>query len=348
MSNAAARSVIPATHVERLRAAREVLHCEADALRSVADQLSQSFCEAVDLLLRCRGNVIVTGVGKAGLVGRKITATLSSTGTPAHFMHPTEAVHGDLGCMNPDDIVLALSNSGESAEVVALLDVLESMELPIIAITANNENSLAEKADIVITTGKYDEAGELRLAPTTSTTAMIGVGDALALVTSKAKRFAASDFAQVHPAGKIGAKLKRVREVMRPPEELRIASETATVRDLLVQVARPGRRTGAVLLVNDQNQLSGLFTDSDLARLLEQRRDEQLDQPACEIMTPNPITTSPEVRVGDAIELLSSRKLSELPVVDSHGQPVGLLDITDLIGLGSPPDKNTPDLKITA
>lgn len=348
MSHAAPRSVIPAPNVERLRAARDVLHSEAEALRAAANQLSDSFCEAVDLLLRCRGNVIVTGVGKAGLIGRKITATLSSTGTPAHFLHPTEAVHGDLGCLNPDDIVLALSNSGESAEVVALLDVLNAMELPIIAITANAENTLAEKSDIVVTTGKYTEAGDLSLAPTTSTTAMIGVGDALALVTSKARRFSANDFAQVHPAGKIGAKLKRVREVMRPPKELRIASENATVRDLLVQVARPGRRSGAVLLVNDQNQLSGLFTDSDLARLLEQRRDEQLDQPAREIMTPNPITTSPEVRVGDAIELLSSRKLSELPVVDSAGQPVGLLDITDLIGLGSPTEKAQPTLKITA
>ena len=222
------------------------------------------------------------------------------------------------------------------------------MELPIIGITANNENTLATKATIVITTGKYAEAGELGLAPTTSTTAMIGVGDALALVTSKAKRFGANDFAQVHPAGKIGARLKRVREVMRPPEELRIASETASVRELLVQVARPGRRTGAVLLVNDQNQLTGLFTDSDLARLLEQRRDEQLDQPACEIMTPNPITTSAEVRVEAAIELLSSRKLSELPVVDSDGQPVGLLDITDLIGLGSSAAPAPPTLKITA
>ena len=347
MSSAAVRGVIPAVDIERIRSARQILKQEADGILETARRLDENFSRAIDLLVCCRGSVIVTGVGKAGLIGRKITATLSSTGTPAHFLHPTEALHGDLGCLNPDDTVLALSNSGESAEVVALLGSLKERELPIVALTADNDNTLATYADVVVAIGNHTEAGETSLAPTTSTSAMLSVGDALALVAGKARGFEASDFASVHPAGKIGARLKFVREVMRPPEEIRIASQDLSVRDLLVEVARPGRRSGAVLLVDSKGQLKGLFTDSDLARLLEQRRDDQFDRPASEIMTPNPVTISPDMRVGEAIDLVSSRKLSELPVVDSENAPVGLLDITDLIGLGVRPARTKPHLRIT-
>lgn len=336
MNSAASRQVIAAGDVDRVREARTIIRQEADALRAAADQLDTSFSRAIDLIVRCRGSIVVTGVGKAGLVGRKITATLSSVGCPSHFLHPVEAVHGDLGTLNPDDVVLAISNSGESAEVVNLLPVLRGMELPIIAITATDDNSLAAASDVVVTTGRFAEAGALKLAPSTSTTAMIAIGDALALVSSRVKSFTAADFAMVHPAGKIGQGLKCVQDVMRPPNELRIARETVTVRELLVQVAQPGRRTGAVLLVDDRGRLTGLFTDSDLARILEQRRDEQLDRPASEIMTRDPITAGPGDRLSIAVETLSERKLSELPVVDASNRPIGLLDITDIIGLGLP------------
>ncbi|MFK7817155.1 MAG: SIS domain-containing protein [Planctomycetaceae bacterium] len=346
MSTSAAHGVIPAANVDRIRAAREILQQEADGLKLTANLLDESFSTAVELIVCCRGNVIVTGVGKAGLIGRKITATLSSTGSPAHFMHPTEAVHGDLGCLNPDDIILALSNSGESAELVNLLGSLSERELPTIAITADRENSLAEHSDVTLVIGKHLEAGKSKLAPTTSTTAMLAVGDALALVAGEARGFNRGDFASVHPAGSIGARLKYVREVMRPINEIRMASQELTVRDLLVEVATPGRRSGAVLLVDSDSRLQGLFTDSDLARLLEQRRDDQFDRAAGEIMTPNPVTIGPDVRVGEAIDLVSARKLSELPVVDSDGVPVGLLDITDLIGLGCRPSDEKPRLKI--
>lgn len=346
MSTAAVRGFIPTSDADRVRAAQEILREEADGVLAAAELLDDAFARAVDLITTCRGNVIVTGVGKAGLIGRKITATLSSTGSPSHFLHPTEAVHGDLGCLNPDDVVLALSNSGESAEVVAVLSSLRDRELPIVAITADEENTLATYADVVIRTGKLPEAGQQKLAPTTSTTAMLAVGDALALVACNARGFTARDFAAVHPAGKIGSRLKAVREVMRAPDELRIAPDSLTLRDLLVEVARPGRRSGAVLLVNAENRLTGMFTDSDLARLLEQRRDDQFDRPASEIMTPNPITIGPDIRVADAIDVLSARKLSELPVVDSAGVPVGLLDITDIIGLGSRPPRSQPRLRI--
>lgn len=347
MSHAASRGIVTTQEARRVEQAQDILRTEAEAVLAVAAQLDESFAHAVELMLKCRGNIVVTGVGKAGLVGRKVTATLSSLGCPAHFMHPTEAVHGDLGCLNPDDVILALSNSGESAEVLALLNTLKELGLAIIAITADDSSTLASYATVVVSIGKMPEAGPLALAPTCSTTAMMAVGDALALVASRAKGFSRNDFAMVHPAGKIGARLKRVREVMRNPEELRIANETSTLRDLLVQVARPGRRTGAVLLVDEHNHLSGLFTDSDLARLLEQHRDSQLDEPASETMTPNPITIQPEARVAEAIDLMSSRKLSELPVVDAAGVPVGLLDITDLIGLGSPVRSTKPHLRVT-
>ena len=199
-----------------------------------------------------------------------------------------------------------------------------------------------------IATGRLPEAGSMALAPTSSTTAMMAVGDAMALVASEAKGFTRGDFALVHPAGKIGAKLKRVREVMRTPEDLRIANASAPLRELLIESARPGRRTGAVLLVDESNRLKGLFTDSDLARLLEQRLDSLLDQPASDTMTPNPITIHPEARIAEAIELMSSRKLSELPVVDASGEPVGLLDITDLIGIGlGPASSHKPYLRLT-
>lgn len=347
MSTAAASRVVPATEVDRIRAAREILREEADGILSAAALVDESFSCAVDVLVTCRGNVVVTGVGKAGLIGRKITATLSSTGTPSHFLHPTEAVHGDLGCLNPDDIILALSNSGESAEVIALLASLKARGLPIIAITADGTNTLASDADVVLKTGKLVEAGEQKLAPTTSTTAMLALGDALALVAGRARGFTQTDFASNHPAGKIGARLKPVRDVMRPPEELRIASDSSTLRDLLVEVAQPGRRSGAVLLVGQEQQLTGLFTDSDLARLLEQRRDDQFDRPANEIMTPNPVTIGPDVKVTEAIDLMSARKLSELPIVDTAGIPIGLLDITDLIGLGDSSTNTRPKLRIS-
>lgn len=348
MNHAAPREVVTAQQTRRLQQARKIIRDEAACLQAVADHLTDSFSYAVDLLLACRGSVVVTGVGKAGLVGRKVTATLSSVGCPAHFLHPTEAVHGDLGCLNPDDVILALSNSGESAEVVALLGSLKELGLPVIAITADSDNTLASYATVVIATGELPEAGALALAPTTSTTAMMAVGDAMALVASEAKGFTRGDFALVHPAGKIGAKLKRVREVMRTPEDLRIANASAPLRELLIESARPGRRTGAVLLVDESNRLKGLFTDSDLARLLEQRLDSLLDQPASDTMTPNPITIHPEARIAEAIELMSSRKLSELPVVDASGEPVGLLDITDLIGIGlGPASSHKPYLRLT-
>lgn len=333
MSNAAITRIIPHTHVEQLRQARAVLRSEAGALEEIAGRLDSRFCAAAELIFQCAGHVVVCGMGKAGLIGQKITATLSSTGTRSIFLHPAEAVHGDIGCLHDDDVFLALSNSGETDELCQLIPVVRRMQIPVIAVTAQASSTLGSSVDVVIELGRLREAGVHGLAPTTSTTAMLAIGDALALVVSQQKQFSPQQFAMFHPGGSLGHRLKKVSEVMRTADDLRIESERATPREVYRNRQHPGRRTGAVMLTDTDNRLSGLFTDSDLARLVEQRRDSQLDRPISEVMTTNPMTISPTSLLSEAVELLSMKKFSELPVVDPSGKPVGLIDITDVISL---------------
>jgi len=331
MSSVPEKQYVPYSRFEQLSEGREILRQEAAAVLGLVQQIDQSFCEAVQLLQECSGAVVVSGIGKAGLIGQKISATFSSTGTPSHFLHPAEAVHGDLGCLGQNDVMLILSNSGETEEVCRLLPILNNMHVPIIAITANSKNSLSTEATVVLTMGEIPEAGALKLAPSTSTTAMLALGDALALVVSRVKNFTPNDFSTFHPGGNLGKQLQTVEEIMRQGTDLRIAADSNTLREILVDVSRPGRRSGAVMLVNSVGTLSGIFTDSDLARLLEQHRDTVLDRPVFEVMTVNPITVSPAARLSEVVEILSARKLSELPVVNDQKQPVGLVDITDVI-----------------
>lgn len=330
--------VVAADHFLQLRAARDVLRRESDAILSVASQLDGNFCAAVETILATDGRVVVTGMGKAGLIGQKLAATLSSTGTPAFALHAGEAVHGDLGCVCRGDVVLCLSNSGETDEVCRLLVTLRETGATLIALTASRLSTLGQNADVVLETGRLREADEHGLAPSTTTTAMLALGDALALVVSGCRGFTPEQFAVFHPGGSLGRKLTRVRDIMRPVETLRVAPATATVRDVFVAVARPGRRTGAVLLVDDDGRLAGLFTDSDLARLLERRRDDQIDDAIAEVMTAEPACVGPDVLLGEVVDLLSDQKLSELPVVDDAGCPLGLIDITDVIGI-APADR---------
>lgn len=325
------RAVISFGDVEQLREARKIIRQEADALIRLSESIDTSFCEAVRLIQDCCGCVIVTGVGKAGLIGQKIVATLASTGTRAHFMHPTEARHGDLGCVGSGDVILALSNSGESEELISLIPSIRQLRVPLIAVTRDSENTLARQANVVVRFGKHEEAGSLSLAPSCSTTAMLAIGDAMALVLSQLRGFTSRDFAKFHPAGSLGRQLCPVREVMRSGAQLRIASENETVRDVMIYHSHPGRRTGAVILTNGDGRLTGIFTDSDLARLFENRRDEQLDQPIHMVMTANPVTVAPDVLLPEAIHLMSERKLSEVPVIDQSRIPVGMLDITDVL-----------------
>jgi arabinose-5-phosphate isomerase len=321
----------PAADDDRLEQGRSTLRAEAAALQLVADRLGPSFLQAVDLFHRCPGRVAVTGTGKSADVGQKIAGTFNSLGTRAYVLDATRAVHGDLGMVHPNDVALMLSHSGESEEVVRLLEPLRRLALGIVALTGSGGSTLARKADVAIVYGPLDEVCPLGLAPSSSTTAMIALGDALAFVLSRMRRFTREDFARFHPAGSLGRKLLKVEAVMRQGADLRLASSEATTRDVFSQ-ARRGRRTGAVMLTDAAGRLCGLFTDSDLARLFEQRRDAALDRPIREVMTSDPITLPVGTRVIEAVELLRLRKISELPVVDAAGKPVGLLDITDLIG----------------
>jgi arabinose-5-phosphate isomerase len=230
-------------------------------------------------------------------------------------------------------LILVLSHSGESEEIVRLIAPLRSLAMGLIALTSNGESTLAKQSDLAIVLGPIAEVCPLGLAPSTSTTAMIAVGDALAFVLSRMREFTHEDFARLHPAGSLGRKLLKVDAVMRQGKDLRLAPEDMTVREVFAHSRHRGRRTGAVMLLNDHQQLSGLFTDSDLARLIEQRRDEALDRPIREVMTAHPLTVAVGTRVVDALEILRRHRISELPVIDGSGQPLGLLDITDLISL---------------
>ncbi|MEA1950640.1 MAG: KpsF/GutQ family sugar-phosphate isomerase [Planctomycetota bacterium] len=332
-ANSAPLSDLQLSDFEQLCHAREIIKLESRTLAQLADRLDHNFCAAVKLLCQCRGSVIVSGMGKAGLVGQKIMATLASTGTRAHCLHPAEAVHGDLGRVRDGDVVLMLSQSGETEEVVRLLPMLAEAHVPIIAITAGCESTLGRAATVVIELGRLEEAGALRLAPSTSTTAMLALGDALALVASQMRGFRREDFARFHPGGSLGQRLSRVEQLMRGLDCCRVADQRKTVREVLVNVSLPGRRTGAIMLVDAVGKLSGIFTDSDLARLFEQRRDPQLDVPISSVMTAEPLSARLGTLVTDAVDTMARRKISELPVVDPAGRPAGLIDITDVVGL---------------
>lgn len=333
MSTDAASSAGILSSGEQVRYAREILRAEGAALVALADRLTDEFSHAIKLLFQCRGSVIVTGVGKAGLIGQKIAATFASTGTRSHFIHAADAVHGDLGRIHSQDVVLVLSNSGETDEVVRLLPALREFGTPVVAITGNPASQLAHCATVTVSLGALPEVGALGLAPTTSTTAMLALGDALALVLCRLRRFGAEDFARFHPGGNLGRQLAKVDDVMRRLDECRVADDAATVRDVFVHLSRPGRRTGAIMLTNQHGVLTGVFTDSDLARLLEKNRDAAIDGPIRDVMTASPKTVHAGSLASEAVTILAGRKLSELPVIDEQGRPVGLIDITDVVGL---------------
>jgi len=328
MSTAAALSA-GQSPFEQLRYARQIILLESQALARLATRLDTEFCRAVDLFYGCAGSVIVSGMGKAGLVGQKIAATLASTGTRSHFLHPAEAVHGDLGRIHHDDLLLVLSKSGETEEIVRLLPTLSERTVPIVAITSRPTSSLGKAADVTIDLGPLKEACALGLAPSTSTTAMLAMGDALALVTSRMRDFRVEDFARFHPAGSLGHKLKKVEDQMRRMEECQLASESDTVRQVITHW-RGGRRSGAVIVVDDEGRLAGFFTDSDFRRLFALRQEASLDRPIAEVMTRQPITVPAGSMLADAESIVAERKISELPVVDADGRPLGMIDITDL------------------
>jgi arabinose-5-phosphate isomerase len=322
-----------ATADEQLRYARQIIEIESRALESLAGRLDASFCRAVDLIYRCVGSVLVSGMGKAGLIGQKIAATLASTGTRSHFLHPAEAIHGDLGRIHRDDVILMLSQSGDTEEVVRLLPSISQIGTPLVAITGRTASKLGRVASIVIDIGPLQEACSLGLAPSTSTTAMLAVGDALALVASRMRGFSRDDFARYHPGGSLGRQLARVEEFMRPLADCRLTACSRILREVLIEARLPARRTGAIMVVDHSGVLRGIFTDSDLAKLFESRRDSLLDGPIRAVMTKNPAAVPRGSMMNDAVTIMAERRISELPVIDAAGCPVGLLDITDIVAL---------------
>lgn len=315
----------------RLERAAEVLRIEMRAIAALQDHLGAAFEEAVARVLACEGMVVVTGMGKAGLVGAKLSATLASTGTPSLPLHPAEALHGDLGRIRAQDLVIALSNSGESDEIKALLPAVRRIGATVIAITGRPESALGRHADCVLDIGRATEACPLGLAPTASTTAMLALGDALAVVVQAERGFSKEDYARYHPAGSLGRRLMRVEEVMRSGEELPLVAPDTIVREVIVTMTRTPGRPGAALVVDAERRLLGIFTDGDLRRLLEGGATALLDQPVEQHMGREPKRVGPEALLEEGVRLLREHKKDQLPVVDAHDRAVGLLDVQDVL-----------------
>jgi arabinose-5-phosphate isomerase len=329
-------TLLPAGPAEatQLDRARDLLRHESEALLETADRLGESFTLAVRRLWDCcqaDGRVGVSGVGKSADIAQKLVGTFNSTGTRAYLLDATRALHGDLGMVHANDVVVILSNSGESEEIVRLLKPLKKMSAGVIAITGNKASSLAAQADAAIVYGPVAES-LFNLAPSTSTVVAMSVGHALALALCDLREFTHAEFARYHPAGSLGFKLSTVEDHMRRGPELRVARATDSVREVFAQARHTGRRTGAVMLVDADGRLAGLFTDSDLARLFERRADDCFDGPVSAVMTRAPKTIAADARMEEAVALMKAHKISELPAIDADGRPVGLLDVTDLIG----------------
>ena len=311
---------------------RNILMQEAEAIRRMAERLDSSFSEAVELLRSCKGKIIIAGMGKSGIIGQKIAATLSSTGTTAVFLHPAEAAHGDLGIVAQHDVVICLSKSGTTEELNFIIPALRQLETSIIAFTGNARSSLALNADVVLDVGVEQEACPYDLAPTTSTTAMLAMGDALAICLMKQKNFTDLEFALTHPKGSLGRRLTMtVRDVMAREDALPLVRDDAPVADLIIEMT--SKRYGVSGVVDRDGRLMGIFTDGDLRRLV-QKGGDFLDMPAREVMTANPKTVAPDLLAKHCLEILETYRITQLLVCDSDNRPVGLVHIHDLVTLG--------------
>ena len=315
--------------------AREVIETESTAVRAMIEALDDEFERAVRLILDCPAAVLASGIGKAGHVARKVSATLASTGTPSHFLSPTDAVHGDLGSVRKGDIILIFSASGESDEILRLLSIVKKLDHPVIAITASRNSGLGRFSDVVLKMGAVEEACPLGLAPSASTTAMLALGDALALSVMKLRKFTAEDFALFHPAGQLGRKLIKVREAMtfKLGENLPVASDQLTVGQVLHEVSRIKRRSGAVILTDTAGRISGIFTDGDLRRLVTDDDGSGLKRPIADVMKRNPKRIQADDLASEAMAIMRQYRIDELPVVDDEDKPVGLIDVQDLVVL---------------
>lgn len=314
--------------------AREVLHVEAQGILRLIDRLDERFEHAVQMILSCKGRVVTTGMGKSGAIARKVAATFASTGTPAFFLHPAEGVHGDLGMVTGEDVVLALSTSGETEELLAILPALKRIGVRMIGVVGRTGSTLAQAADVVLDVSVEREACPYNLAPTASTTAMLAMGDALAITVMQERRFTPEDFAVFHPAGTLGRRLLlQVHDVMRTGDSVAVVHQTRPLRDVLFAITKAN--AGAACIVNDEGALAGIITDGDIRRHLL-RDVANLDRPAEELMTRTPYVVRGNPLAVEALHLFESLpvKIGEMPVLDDDGKPVGMLMLKDLLRTG--------------
>ena len=311
-----------------LETARRVLRIEADAIQNLLERLDGTFERAVEILLACKARVVVTGMGKSGLIGRKIAATFSSTGTPSLFLHPAEALHGDLGMLTAGDAVVAVSYGGETEEIVALLATIKRLALPLITLTGSLHSTLALASDVAIDTSVREEACSLNLAPTASTTVAMAMGDALAVVLLERRGFSHDDFAALHPGGRLGKKLLRVRDLMHAGDAMPCVPAEAKIPDVIYEISRKG--LGMTTVLDGNGILAGIITDGDLRRLMQRRGGETFDLQAGECVTRNPAAIGPAELASGALHLMEQRKITSVVVMETDRRPLGVLHVHDL------------------
>ena len=311
-----------------LETAKRVLRVESEAIASLIDRLDARFEKAVELLHACKGRVVVTGLGKSGLVGRKLAATFASTGTPALFLHTGEALHGDLGMVTATDVMLAISASGETAELIELLETVKRLGVPLLALTANPKSTLAHASNIVLDIAVKEEACSLNLAPTASTAAAMAMGDALAIALLERRGFNEQDFAALHPGGRLGNKLRRVESLMHSGDNAPHVLPTTKMPDVIYEMSRKGLGLAAVTEAN--GKLLGIITDGDLRRVMQKRQENVLALTAADCMTKNPITLSGHELAASALRVMEEKKITSLLITDPAGKLEGVLHIHDL------------------
>jgi arabinose-5-phosphate isomerase len=314
-----------------LETARRVLEIEARALQEVKSRLDATFVKAVDVLFNCKGRIAVTGMGKSGLIGRKISATLSSTGTPSFFLHPAEALHGDLGMLARGDAMLAVSYGGETEEIIRLLEALKRLEMPLVTLTGKSDSTLGTASDVALDVSVREEACSLNLAPTASTTVAMAVGDALAVALLERRGFRHDDFAALHPAGRLGKKLLRVEHLMHAGEALPRITEQTPMPDAFHEMSNKG--LGMTTVLQPDGRLAGIITDGDLRRLMEKHRGATLEMTAGACMSRNPQTIGPKLLASEALNIMEKRKITSIVVVADDAKVLGVVHLHDLWGL---------------
>lgn len=312
--------------------ARTVIAAEADAIAAMSPIVDEAFARAVEMIYCGTGSCIVSGIGKAGIIGRKVSATLASTGTPSHFLHPAEAIHGDLGRLRPDDIVVVLSYGGETDEIIRLINLVKQLQIRLIAITGDCDSTLSRYSDVVLCMGRVHEACPLGVAPSVSTTCMLAIGDALAFTVMKARNFRVEDYVRFHPGGSLGRRLMTVEQSMmfQPGEKLPLARIDDTVEAMLA-ATRTVKRHGAVMVVDADGRLAGIFTDGDLRRLLAQHGTAGFECRLDEVMTAPCKRIRADALASEATAIFHKYRIDELPVVDGGDRPVGLIDVQDIV-----------------